>query len=373
MAKQHRKIRLMKILDWYILKRLLVTFFFAILLITVIAVVIDSSEKADDFVKSGLSTGQIITDYYFGFVPHIVALIFPLIVFIAIIFFTSKLAGRSELIAILASGVTFNRMLRPFIMGGAILALILWLANMYIIPKAQGIRSSFQERYIDRNSTYNIGGGNYLSYYLRVDSVTFVGFRSYDTTSKSASNFFMHRIKDNKVVYNLRAERVSWDTAKRSWVLDNALERKVGGLDEEAQLIPKKTVKLNFVPSELRKDEYLKDKLTSPELTQYIRREELRGAEGLNTLKVERYRRDATPVAVLILSVIGAVVASRKVRGGSGMHLAFGIVTAATFILMDRFSTVFSTKGNFPPLLAAWLPNIIFAGIAYWLYKKAPK
>lgn len=363
----------MKILDWYILKRFLVTFFFTILLITVISVVVDTSEKADDFVRSGLSTPDIITKYYFGFVPHIVALIFPLIVFISVIFFTSKLALRSEIIAILAGGITFNRMLRPFIMGGCILAGILWISNMFIIPKAQEIRSDFQIRYIDGNSSYRQGGGNYQNYYMRVDSITYVGIRSYDTTSKSAGSFFLQQIKNDKVVYNIRAERVFWDTAKKNWTLENAIERKINGTKEEVKMVPSIRIKLNFVPSELRKDEYLKDKLSSPELSRFIEREELRGAEGLNTLKVERYRRDATPVAVLILSIIGAVVASRKIRGGSGIHLAFGIVTAATFILMDRFSTVFSIKGNFPPLLAAWLPNIIFAGIAYWLYKKAPK
>jgi lipopolysaccharide export system permease protein len=363
----------MKKLDWYILKRFLVTFFFTILLITVIAVVIDASEKADDFVRSGLPTSQIITKYFFGFIPHIVGLIFPLIVFIAVIFFTSKLALRSEIIAILASGTTYNRMLRPFIMGGLILGAILWLANQYVIPRAQGLRSDFQAQYIDRNSSYHTGSANYLNYYMRVDSTTYVGIRSYDTISKTASGFFMHRMRNNKLVYNLRSERVMWDTSKKAWMLENALERTIVGKNESVKKRDTLLVKLNFLPSELRKDEYLKDKLTTPELDYYIEREELRGSEGLNTLKVERYRRDATPVAVLILSIIGAVVASRKVRGGSGFHLAIGIVTAATFILMDRFSTVFSIKGNFHPLLAAWLPNLIFAGIAYWLYKKAPK
>lgn len=363
----------MKILDWYILKRFLVTFFFTILLITVVSVVVDSSEKADDFVKSGLSSSEIITNYYFGFVPHIVALIFPLIVFIAVIFFTSKLALKSEIIAILAGGVTYDRMLRPFIMGGLILAAILWGANLYVIPKAQGIRSDFQERYIDRNSSYHQGSGNYLSYYMRVDSVTYVGIRSYDTVGKAAGTFFLQRFSNNELVYNIRADKIIWDTATRDWRLENVLVRNLAGMYESVTTDSILHVTLNFLPDELKKDEYIKDKLTSRELARFIEREELRGAEGLNTLKVERYRRDATPVSVLILSIIGAVVASRKIRGGSGIHLAFGIITAAVFILMDKFSTVFSTKGNFPPLLAAWLPNIIFAVIAYWLYKKAPK
>lgn len=363
----------MKILDWYILKKFLVTFFFTILLITVVTVVVDSSEKADDFVKSGLSTMEVITKYYMGFVPHIVALIFPLIVFIAVIFFTSKLALKSEIIAILAGGVTFNRMLLPFIMGGFILAGLLWGANLYVIPKAQGIRSDFQEKYIDKNSSYNQGAGNYLNYYMRVDSVTYIGIRSYDTVSKSAGTFFLQRFNGNQLVYNIRADRFIWDTATKDWRLEQAVVRNIDGMYESVATDSVLHVSLNFLPEELKRDDYIKDKLTSRELDYFIEREELRGAEGLNTLKVERYRRDATPVSVLILSIIGAVVASRKIRGGSGIHLAFGIITAAVFILMDKFSTVFSTKGNFPPMLAAWLPNIIFAVIAYWLYKRAPK
>ena len=149
--------RLIKILDWYILKRFLVTFVFTILTITVIAVVIDTSEKTDDFVRSGLSTKEIITRYYYGFVPFIISMIFPLIVFIAVIFFTSKLAARSEIVAILANGVNFNRLLRPYLMGGFLLAVLLWLGNKYLIPKANGIRSDFQLNVIDRHSSYQPG------------------------------------------------------------------------------------------------------------------------------------------------------------------------------------------------------------------------
>src|SRR3954462_8742720 len=173
----------MKILDWYILKRFLVTFVFTILTITVIAVVIDTSEKTDDFVRSGLSSTEIITKYYYGFVPFIISMIFPLIVFIAVIFFTSKLAARSEIVAILANGVNFNRMLRPYLMGGVILAALLWVGNQYVIPRANGIRSDFQITYIDRNSSYQPGGMN-SNYHLRADSNTYFGLRYYDTLSK---------------------------------------------------------------------------------------------------------------------------------------------------------------------------------------------
>src|SRR5215210_579480 len=168
---------MIKILDWYILKRFLVTFVFTILTITIIAVVIDTSEKTDDFVRSGLPTSQIISKYYYGFIPFIISMIFPLIVFIAVIFFTSKLAARSEIIAILANGVHFNRMLRPYLIGGVLLGGLLWLGNQYVIPKANGIRSDFQVTYIDRNSTYQPGMFNNNNFHLRVDSNTYFGLR----------------------------------------------------------------------------------------------------------------------------------------------------------------------------------------------------
>jgi lipopolysaccharide export system permease protein len=363
----------MKILDWYILKRFLVTFVFTIITLTIIAVVIDTSEKTDDFVKSGLSSYQILTQYYFGFVPFIISMIFPLIVFIAVIFFTSKLAARSEIIAILANGINFNRMLRPYLIGGLLLGGVLWLANQYLIPRANEIRSDFQLKVIDKNSTYQAGQGPSNFYYLRVDPITFVGLRYYDTSTRTANGFFLQKINDNKVYYNLRAESIKWDTTRNNWKLENAIERKINGLREDVRQIPALNINLNVKPQELRKDEYLKDKLITPELSRFIDMEELRGAEGLNTLRVERYRRDATPFSVLILTVIGVAVASRKTRGGSGLPLAFGIVAAALFVVMDKFSTVFSTKGDLHPLIAAWLPNMMFGMLAFYLYRRARK
>lgn len=363
----------MKILDWYIFKKFMVTFLFAILTITVIAVVIDTSEKTDDFVKSGLPFMGIVTQYYFGFVPFIISMIFPLIVFIAVIFFTSKMAGRSETVAILAAGIPYHRFLLPYIMGALLLSGIMFWANALVIPRANEIYSKFKLTYIDKNSSYSSGAGGSRDFYFRSDSVTFVGMKYYDTLNKSASNFFMERIKGNQVVYNLRSDYIRWDTAVNKWRVENAFERKIDGLRETVEKHPHLEVDLQMRPEELRRDEYLKDKLTSFELYHFIEREETRGTEGLNTYKVEFHRRLATPVSVIILTLMGVFVAARKTRGGSGLHLAFGIVSAASFVIMDKFSTVFSTKGNFPPVLAAWLPNIIFVLVAWYLYKKAPK
>lgn len=360
-------------LDLYIIKKLLTTFFFCLLLFTVVAVAIDSSEKAEEFVRAKLGTLGIIRNYYLGFVPWIWSLLFPLFVFIAVIFFTSRLASRSEIIAILAAGVSYNRFLRPYFIGGLLLAVVLWVGSRYWIPRANAIRSNFQSQYIDKHDpTKNLSfGAN--NYYLRIDSNTFIGMRDFDTAIKSARTFFMDKIRDNKMYYNLRAETIKWDTALKKWKLINAMERTIDSMGERVLHHPTYTISMTLKPEELRKDYYLKDKLTTPELVEFIRREEDRGTEGLNTLKVERYRRTATPAAVLLLTMIGAVIASRRTRGGSGMHLAMGIVIAALFILSDRFSTVFATKGNFHPLLAAWLPNIVFAGVAYWMYRRTPK
>ena len=362
-------------IDWYILKNFLVTFVFCMLLFMVVAVAVDTSEKADDFVKTGLSTYDIITQYYFGFVPFIWGLLFPLFVFISVIFFTSRMASRSEIIAILASGTSYNRMLRPYLVGGILLGLVLWFGNRYLIPKANGIRSTFQTNYFDKHDpTKNQQLSDCRNcYYRRIDSITYIGIKNYDTASKSGTAFFLDRVKNNKVVYNVRSNFIQWNDSLRKWRLQNAVERTVDSMGEVTKTLDTLVLNIGLRPEELRRDEYLKDKLTTPELVRFIQKEEARGTEGLSALKVERYRRTATPFAVLLLTIIGAVLASRKTRGGSGRHLAIGIITAALFIMSDRFSTVFATKSNFPPLLAAWVPNIIFTVVAFLMYKRAPK
>lgn len=361
----------MKKLDWYILKKILVTFFFCMILFTLIAVAVDSSEHTENFVKSGLSTKQIFAQYYIGFIPYIWGLLFPLFVFIAVIYTTSRMAMRSEVIAILASGTSYFRFLRPYFLGGIILALLLYTASRQFIPKGNEIRSAFHVKYFDRQDLGQIGYQD--TYYRRSDSSSYVGIKYYDSVAKSATGFFLHRIKGNEVVYNLRADVMKWDTAKRNWRLTNAVERKVEEKGEVMNKFDTLNINLNLKPSDLRYDYYLKDKLTTAQLKDLIRMEQLRGTEGLNTLKVEWYRRSATPVSVFLLSLIGAIIASRKTRGGSGLHIAIGLIIAAIFILADKFSSTFSVKGNFHPLLAAWVPNLFFTIICWWLYRRAPK
>ncbi len=364
----------MKKIDRYILSKYFTTFFFCLILFTVIVVVVDISEKTNDFARSKLPVSKIITDYYFGFIPRIDAMLFPLFVFLAVIFFTSKMAARSEVIAILSSGVTYRRFMLPYVIGGIILSALLWVGYQYAVPKANRIWGNFESKYInDAPPVDNNNTKTKSNLYFKTDPNTYVGIRNWDTVSKTGNGFFMQRFINNKLTYNLRAEHFTWDTANAKWKLDDPVERWLDSVTERIKTSQVLLVNYNFKPRDLRKDEYLKDQLQTPELDDLIKLERLRGSEMLNTLLVERFNRDAIPVSVLILTIIGVVLASRKVRGGSGLHIAIGVILSVLYILFSRFSIVFATKGNFTPFLAAWTPNIIFGLLAFYLYKKAPK
>ena len=362
----------MKKIDSYILTKYLTTFFFCLLLFTAIVVVIDISEKTDDFVKSKLPVSRIITDYYFGLVPRIDAMLFPLFVFIAVIFFTAKMADRSEVIAILSSGVSFRRFLFPYWIGSVFLAGCLWLIYQFVLPRANAIWGTFEAKYVDYYAPSDTRSFP-QNYYFRLDSNSYAGIKYYDTTNKTGSNFFIQKFENNQLKYNLRADNIAWDTATKKWKMNNVMERFFTGGKESLKHHSTLFMNYNFKPVDLRKDEYLKDRLPTPQLKELIRKEEMRGSEGINALLVERYNRDAIPVSVIILSMIGATLSSRKVRGGSGFHLAVGVILSVLYILFGRFSLVFATKGNFTPFLAAWVPNIIFGLLAYYFYRRAAR
>lgn len=363
----------MKILDRYILKKFFITFLFCIVAMTILVVVVDLSEKTDDFAKTGLTSRQIFTDYYLGFIPHIDAMLFPLFLFISVIFFTSKMAGRSEVIAILSAGISFKRFLIPYFISGLFFTGFLWWVNQYILPPANAKWSTFNSKYIDFNYGGYINTSTISNKHFKLDSFSYAGVRYYDTTGKSGSNFFIQRFDSTALVYNLHAQGIRWDTAKKNWLLTSVKIRTINGLKQTLKDTSSLNLKLNFKPRDLVTDAYMKDKLTTPELSEFIGLEKMRGGEDVNSLILEKQNRNATPVSVLILTIIGATIASRKIRGGSGFHLAIGVLICVIYILVGRFSAVFSMKAQFNPVLAAWLPNIFFAGLAYYLYRKAVK
>lgn len=356
----------MKKLDWYIIKKFIGTFFFAILILAVIACVIDYSEKVDDFVAKK-APGWEILNYFKNFIPHISALLFPLFIFIATIFFTSKLAYKSEIIAMLAGGISFQRFLRPYFIGGGFLCLLSLLANHWIVPNANKQRLAFEDKYIHNA---RVVSGNV---HMRLSKNLFIYVQSYDFVTNSGFRFTAEYIDGILLKQKIFADRISYDSVKKIWHLTNVVIRNNDSTHESLQFVDNIDMKYNFTPKDLLEDEDVKESLTTPELNRYIVQEQIRGRETLNFFFVERDRRTAQPFAGFILTIIGACIASRKVRGGSGFHLAVGIAISAVYILMLQFATTFSTKAGLNSIIAVWIPNVVFAAVAYYLYRRQIK
>ncbi|MEI8278785.1 MAG: LptF/LptG family permease [Bacteroidota bacterium] len=357
----------MKKLDWYIIKKFVGTFLYAIMIMAVIACVIDYSEKVEDFVQKKAPLWAII-NYFKDFIPHIIALLFPLFLFIATIFFTSQIAYKSEIIAMLASGMSFQRFLRPCVIGGAFLCTISLISNHWIVPAANKERLAFEDRYV-----HNAVARSDNNVHLRLSKDLYVFVQNYDFTANSGYRFTAEKIDGTNLKEKVMADRISYDSVKRSWHLYGVIIRTNDGLKEDLKFQPELVMQYPFVPMDLKEDNDIKEALTTPELNSYIAREKLRGRETLNFYYVEKHRRTAQPFAGFILTIIGACIASRKVRGGSGFHLALGILISAGYIMLLQFSTTFSTKAGLNPFVAVWIPNAIFAVVAFFLYRKEVK
>jgi lipopolysaccharide export system permease protein len=338
------------------------------MVLAVISCVIDYSEKVDNIVskKAPLMT---VLNYYKNFVPHITALLFPLFIFIATIFFTSKLAYKSEIIAILSSGVSFQRFLRPYLIGGGLLCLISLIANHWIIPVANKQRIAFEDKYINddmlRTASENMHFG--------ISKDTYIYLQGYNYATNSGSHFTEEKIDGILLKEKKMADFVTYDTVKKIWHLHNVVIRTNDSDKETIRRVPEMEERYPFTPGDLNRTDAIKEALTTPELNRYIATEQLHGRENLSTYFVEKERRSAQPFAGFILTIIGACIASRKIRGGSGLHLALGIVISAVYIMFLQVSTTFSTKADLSPFLAVWIPNIIFAGIAFFLYRRQIK
>lgn len=359
----------MKKIDWYILKRFLGTFFFAILIFAVLSVVIDITEKIDDFIEHGLTASYIATHYYIGFIPHILALLFPLFTFIAVIFFTSKLAYKSEIIAILSTGVSYHRFLRPYWTGGIFLALVLGIANQSVIPRANELRVKFEDTYIhDKDNNVVL-----RNLHMRIDTMRYITMRNYYSADHYGTGFVLETIKGQKLLSRLQSRTITWDSTKDGWETGRTIIRELGKNRVDVSEVRDTILDLNITPKDLQSNADLIQAMTTKELNEYIRHQKLRSTGALNYLYVEKYRRTASAFSVIILTLIGVVIASRKVRGGSGLHLAIGIVISAAYIIFMQFSTTFSIKGTLNPFIAVWIPNILFGLLAFILYRRAPK
>lgn len=355
---------MIKKIDWYIIRKFIGTFIYAILIMALIASVIDYSEKVKFFVSHKPPTRAII-GYFQDFIPHIIALLFSLFIFIATIFFTSKLAYKSEIIAILATGASFNRFLRPYFIGAGFICSIFLIANHWIVPRANKNRIDFENKYVHNAVTFSDH-----NVHLRLSPNLYVYVQNYDYTTNAGYRFSAERVNGTLLLEKITADRISYDSTKKTWHLYSVVVRKNDGLKEDLKLLPEMTIAYPFVPKDLYDDEDIKETLTTPELNKFIAQEKLRGRESLNMYYIEKHRRTAQPAAGFILCIIGVCISSRKVRGGSGLHLAIGILMSAVYMLLLQLSTTFSTKADLDPLIAVWIPNFIFAIVALVLYRR---
>lgn len=359
--------RYLKKLDWYIVKKFIGTFFFCVMILAIIACVIDYSVKLTDFVKNHAPV-LLILNYFKDFIPHISALLYPLFIFIACIFFTSKLAYKSEIIAMLATGMSFNRFLRPYIIGALLLGGLALLTNHFIVPMANKERFRFEAKYVKeqvRSSDNDV--------HLQLSENLLVYMQTFDYSANRGTRFTAERIKGTVLKEKIMAESVLYDSVKKEWKLQSVTVRTNDSLKEQLKALPELTEKFPFTPKDLKKDIEGQGALTTPELTRYIEKQKLHGNANLNIYYIEKYRRTSQPFAGLILTIIGVSIASRRIRGGSGLHLAIGIVIAAIYELAIQFTSTLSTNADLSPLLSVWIPNILFAPVAYILYRRQVK
>lgn len=352
----------MKLIDRYILKQYIVSFLFAIGILAVISCVIDYVEKIDALVTNKAPFGAIL-QYFMTFIPHIVALLYPLFIFVSTIFFTSKLAYRSEFIAIQAAGVPIKRILRPYLMGSIIIGLVSLTFNHLLVPMANKVIYEFEEEYIR-----NTAKSSNTDVHIRLSPRLYVYTHKFDLSNNTGRDFTEERFEGTLLKEKIFAEQVVYADSTDTWILRNVTIRTNEGRYERLEKKDSLIRHYKLVPKDFTEDIQRKATLTSPELYAKTNVEQSRGLENVNAYGYELHRRTADSCAGIILTVIAVTIATRKIRGGSGLHLAIGIVISAFFLLFMQFAKTFSVNANLSPLLGAWIPNIVFAAVAYLLY-----
>ncbi len=362
---------MLKKFDRYIIKQYLSTFFFTVLMITMVSIAIDFFEKVDKFLNDELTTMQILEEYYLHFIPWINGLLWPLFALISVIFFTSRLARNTEIIAVLSSGVSYNRILRPYIISASILSILLWTGNNYIIPNSSRIKFEFESKYIKKSNKKTLS--NDVHFYISPNEKVY--FRMFSSRDSSARSFRLERFEGTKLTYVLKTKKLSWNSTTSKWKMNNYEERFFDKSGE--QLIIKKDIERDtlfpFLPDDFIRYSNQMEMMTTSELKKFIDEEQSKGINTANKYLLELYRRTSDPFTILILTIMGVSIASKKVRGGMGLHLALGIVLGAGYVILSKFAVTFVTNMNFSPLVGIWIPNIVFSIIAFYLYLNAQK
>lgn len=356
-----------KRLDLYIIGKFLGTFFYCIVLIMAIVVVFDFNEKLDKFVQNEAPTKAIIWDYYMNFIPYFGLKFSPLFIFISVIYFTSKMASDTEIVAILASGVSFKRLLRPYMISAAFLALLTFGLNSYWMPHANKKRLAFEDQYVKKVSTDYV-----RNVQMEIKPGVVMYLERFDAENQTGYNFFLEKYDGLRLVSRTTARKIEYDSAHH-WRIQNYMIRDFKGYVEKIRQGTVLDTVIPMEPSEFFIVKGWSEQLTTPELRAYLERQEKRGVANIKEYNVEYDRRFSFPFSSFILTLIGVSLASRKVRGGMGLHLGLGLGISFTYILLDTISGSFAQGGELTPVVAVWAPNVIFALIGFYLYQKAPK
>lgn len=362
--------RYLKILDWYIIRKFIGTYFYSIALIISISIVFDINENLAKFTQYHAPLRAIVVDYYMNFVPYFANLFSPLFVFIAVIFFTSKLAGNSEIISMLAAGVSFKRLMRPYMISAALISVMTFFLGAYVIPKGTIIRQNFETIY--KNKKKNTSAENVQ---LQVGKGVIAYIQHYDNTTKKGYGFCLDKFEDKKLVSHMTASEIQYDTisdSKYHWKARNWRIRQLKGMRETITSGSVKDTTIMMEPTDLVFSKGQQETFTSPQLREYISKQIDRGSGNVVQYEVEYHKRIATSFASFILTTIGLSLSSRKRKGGMGLYLGIGLALSFTYIMLQTVSSTFAINANTPPMLAAWIPNIIFTIVAYFCYRKAP-
>lgn len=362
--------RYLKILDWYIIKKFIGTYFYSIALIISISIVFDINENLAKFTQYHAPLKAIVVDYYMNFVPYFANLFSPLFVFIAVIFFTSKLAGNSEVISMLAAGVSFKRLMRPYMISAALISIMTFFLGAYVIPKGTIIRQNFETMY--KNKKKNTSAENVQ---LQVGKGVIAYIQHYDNNLKKGYGFCLDKFEEKKLVSHMTASEIQYDTisdTKYHWKARNWRIRQLKGMRETITSGTVKDTTIMMEPTDLVFSKGQQETFTSPQLKEYISKQIDRGSGNVVQYEVEYHKRIATSFASFILTTIGLSLSSRKRKGGMGMYLGIGLALSFTYIMLQTVSSTFAINANTPPMLAAWIPNIIFTVVAYFCYCKAP-
>ena len=357
----------MKILDWYIIKKFLGTFFFSIVLILTIAIVFDLTEKMDDFFENQVPIEEIILDYYLPFIPYYMNMFSSLFIFISVIFFTSKLAGNSEIIAMKAAGMSFHRLMVPYAISATVLFILGVFLGGWVIPKSSAKMLSFTDKYVEHFTTENA-----RNMQLEVEPGTILYIESFQKRSNIGYRCSLEKFEGKSLVSRVTADRIYYDSAY-NWHLDRYTHRTFTGLHESLERGDRMEIIMPIKPDEMFITAQQAKQMTTPELRHYMERQRERGSGNVKAFEVEYHKRWASPLGAFIMTLLGVTMSSRRVRGGMGKNLGIGIVLTAGYILFSTDSTTFSVNNVMSPLMAAWLPNLVFLGISIPLYIRASK